>query len=131
MNPRSAFIADLVLLCASAVAFFAAGQPGWIMLAAGGGVLATRSWARLVVALITAAVALALMVAGGLTALGIVGGVLGIIAGLWAVVGGRTWPALGARYERTPAGRMSDWDALDAGIDPTAGASQDRSTESG
>lgn len=131
MSPRSAFIADLVMLCASAVAFFAAGQPGWIMLAAGGAVLATRSWARLVVAVFTAAVAVALLVAGGTNALAIVGGILGIVAGLWAAVSGRRWPALGARYERTPEGRLSDWDALDAGIDPTAGSSQERSPESG
>jgi uncharacterized membrane protein (TIGR02234 family) len=67
----------------------------------------------------------------------VLGGVLGIAAGLLAVVRGRRWPAMGRRYERPdgtasgPAGPVpaateeqraqSAWTALDRGEDPTEG----------
>jgi uncharacterized membrane protein (TIGR02234 family) len=66
--------------------------------------------------------------------LAVLAGVLGVGAGLLAVVRGRTWPAMGRRYERTgaaapvPAARRPDtdedraqaaWKALDRGEDPT------------
>ncbi|UOY02846.1 Trp biosynthesis-associated membrane protein [Blastococcus sp. PRF04-17] len=59
-------------------------------------------------------------------------GVLAVGAGVLVVLRGRRWPAMGRRYERTPAGapapaRRSDedraqdaWQALDRGEDPTA-----------
>ncbi len=69
--------------------------------------------------------------------LAVAGGVLGVLAGLGAVVRGRRWPALGRRYERPggtapgpaqPVAAVSDeqraqsaWGALDRGEDPTAG----------
>ena len=68
----------------------------------------------------------------------VVGGVLGIAAGLLAGVRGRRWPAMGRRYERPdgtasaqvrPAPEVSDeqraqsaWTALDRGEDPTEGS---------
>ncbi len=67
----------------------------------------------------------------------VVGSVLGIAAGLLAVVRGRRWPAMGRRYERSagtafgavpplPAAAdeqraQSAWTALDRGEDPTEG----------
>ena len=58
------------------------------------------------------------------SALAIVGGALVALVGAWTVSRGRTWPSMGSRYERagtasrrTP--RLSDWEALDRGIDPT------------
>jgi uncharacterized membrane protein (TIGR02234 family) len=67
----------------------------------------------------------------------VVGGVLGIAAGLFAAVRGRRWPGMGRRYERpdgaasapvSPAPEVSDeqraqsaWTALDRGEDPTDG----------
>jgi len=50
-----------------------------------------------------------------------IGGLLVSVAAAWTIVSGRRWPAMGARYERTPSRRaaMSPWDALDMGQDPT------------
>ena len=121
MTARTAFVGDLILLALAAVAMFLGGQPGWIMLAAGGGLIATRSWARIAVAIVTIAAAGAIATVGlvqGQPA-ALVGGLIGIGAGAWAAWSGRTWPALGARYERTTTKNLSTWDALDAGLDPT------------
>ncbi|HEY3505830.1 MAG TPA: Trp biosynthesis-associated membrane protein [Actinocatenispora sp.] len=60
--------------------------------------------------------------------LALVGGLLVAVVGFLAVRGGRTWPTMGARYERPgaarPVGAEDDpakvWDALDAGDDPTS-----------
>jgi uncharacterized membrane protein (TIGR02234 family) len=61
-----------------------------------------------------------------------VAGVLGVAAGLFVVLRGRTWPGMGRRYERgqdaaAPRPTASDedraqtaWKALDRGEDPTA-----------
>jgi uncharacterized membrane protein (TIGR02234 family) len=64
----------------------------------------------------------------------VVAGLLGIGAGLLAVLRGRTWPAMGRRYERpgapvAPAAAarpqtdedraQAAWKALDRGDDPT------------
>jgi uncharacterized membrane protein (TIGR02234 family) len=56
----------------------------------------------------------------------VVGGVLIALAGVVALVGGRTWPGLAARYERDPAAPTrttaapaSPWDAIERGDDPT------------
>jgi uncharacterized membrane protein (TIGR02234 family) len=64
----------------------------------------------------------------------VLGGVLGIAAGLLAAVRGRRWPSMGRRYERpggggpVPAPVVTDeqrarsaWTALDRGEDPTEG----------
>ena len=75
--------------------------------------------------------------------LAVVGGGLGIAAGLLAVVRGRRWPAMGRRYERSdgtapgaarpvPAATdeqraQSAWTALDRGEDPTDGPADPRS----
>ena len=67
--------------------------------------------------------------------LAVVAGVLGVLTGLLVVLRGRTWPAMGRRYER-PAGAAAPaprrpataedrataaWRALDRGEDPTEG----------
>jgi uncharacterized membrane protein (TIGR02234 family) len=72
-------------------------------------------------------------VAAAWPVLAVVAGVLGAAAGVLAVVRGRSWPAMGRRYERPggaaaggPAGRTDEdrvrdaWTALDRGDDPTA-----------
>lgn len=46
------------------------------------------------------------------------GALLVLMAGVAAIVRGRTWPAMGSRYERGPAPR-DPWAQLDAGQDPT------------
>jgi uncharacterized membrane protein (TIGR02234 family) len=60
--------------------------------------------------------------------LAVLGGVLGIAAGVVTVFRGRRWPAMGRRYERTGAAApaapeehrtQSAWNALDRGEDPT------------
>jgi uncharacterized membrane protein (TIGR02234 family) len=66
--------------------------------------------------------------------LALAAGILGILAGVLVVLRGRTWPAMGRRYERPgPAGAPQDaartataedrasaaWRALDRGEDPT------------
>ena len=121
MRARQEFILDLVALAASALVLMIAGQPGWIMLAAAGGVLATRGWVRLAVSILTILIALAFVLAGfaEASALVVAGAALAAIAGGWAVFRGKRWPALGPRYEAGPKRELSDWDALDAGIDPT------------
>ncbi len=121
MKPRSALVVDLVALAAGAVLLMLAGVPGWILLAAAGGIIATRGWARVAVAIVTMAIAGALAAwgASGGHPLAIAGGLVAAVAAGWAAVAGRGWPAMGARYERTAPADLSDWDALDAGLDPT------------
>lgn len=56
----------------------------------------------------------------GWPALGIVSGAIAIVAGAWAALSARSWPARAtraARYERTGSGLA--WDAMDDGEDPT------------
>jgi hypothetical protein len=129
-----------------------------VALAGAGGLLATRGRARLVVGglLLLAAVGEIALLAGhvgqsGWVVLGLVGAVLcaaGAAATLWR---GRTWPAMGSRYERAGAGEetapaegtdgdggpsaagqskgdvaqskgdVAMWDAIDRGEDPTDG----------
>jgi uncharacterized membrane protein (TIGR02234 family) len=61
----------------------------------------------------------------------VVAGVLGAGAGLLVVVRGRSWPAMGRRYDRTPTAAPAQtdedraqaaWKALDRGEDPTGPA---------
>jgi len=71
--------------------------------------------------------------------LALLAGLLAAAAGLLTVLRGRTWPAMGRRYERAaatapaPARRQSDedraldaWRALDRGEDPTEGTAEQR-----
>jgi uncharacterized membrane protein (TIGR02234 family) len=71
--------------------------------------------------------------------LALLAGLLAVAAGLLTVLRGRTWPAMGRRYERAaatapaPARRQSDedraldaWRALDRGEDPTEGTAEQR-----
>lgn len=115
--------------------FPAAAVSGWVCLAGLAGVVATRSWGRILVgvAILVAgvagaagAIAFAVRASAAIddAASGIVGApvavsstitpwwVLALLAGavaglgaLWTVVRGRRWPTLGARYERAARGR--------------------------
>jgi Tryptophan-associated transmembrane protein (Trp_oprn_chp) len=102
-----------------------------VALAGAGAVLATRGWARRAVGVLVLLVGLGLAVlaldrafgAGtawpGVTA---AGGVLVVAGGLAAALAGHRWPAMGARYERSPrsvGGTTDAWNALDRGEDPT------------
>jgi hypothetical protein len=114
--------------------FPAAAMSGWVALAGLAGVVATRSWGRRLVALLTllaglagagAAVAFAVAptgivdaavatVAGGSPGaafavgpgwlLAVVAGAVVVVASAWTVVRGRAWPSLGRRYERGTRG---------------------------
>jgi hypothetical protein len=116
-------------------------------LAGAGAVLATRGVARLVAGMLLCGCGLA-VAAGAATRLGggsagwpvaaALGGLILAAAGVLVVWRGRRWPALGARYERRPAGAADPtrrreraagdpggdpggdaWAALDRGEDPT------------
>jgi hypothetical protein len=109
-----------------------AGAAGWLALAAVGGIVATKRWGRVLVAVV-ALVAGAGGALGGLAtatdeARSGVGWLIALMAGALVsgaaaavVVRGRTWPTLGSQYERRSSGaaRMSAWDAQDSGRDPT------------
>jgi len=94
--------------------------------------LAARRWGRIVVgaALVVTGVVIASVAVPRLGTAGVLwpaltrlGGLLVLAAGALTVFRGRTWPALGARYD-APAARPTDadaWAALDRGEDPTAG----------
>ena len=109
-----------------------AAMSGWVGLAAVAGILATRSWGRVAVAVLTAlaglagvagATAFALMPSAAVDAavssllgvdvdvpssptqawiLAVIGGLAVAIAGGWTAIRGRGWPSLGRRYERRP-----------------------------
>ena len=132
--------------------FPAAAMSGWIALAGVAGIVATRSWGRVLVA----AICLAAGLAGTIAALAyataparfidaaasatagsplaaasestlgwLVAGFAGVVvvaASGAAIVRGRRWPRLGARYERTARTQrpVSPWEAQDLGHDPTA-----------
>jgi hypothetical protein len=104
---------------------------GLVALAGAGALLATRGWLR------TAVGVLLLLCGGGLAAgaaahfaIGwplatVLGGVLVAAAGASALMYGRAWPGMAARYDRAtrvagPARTDAQlWDALDSGDDPT------------
>jgi uncharacterized membrane protein (TIGR02234 family) len=119
-----------------------------VALAAGAAVLATRDVSRLAVGAVALGCGLAIaagagygmtmapeggrtVVAGGMWPLaGLAGGLVVVVAALLVVRHGRTWPAMGARYERGRPGGPAEaadqdpsrmWDVLDAGADPTSG----------
>ena len=134
--------AGLVLL-AAAVALLAVRGPGravvGLVMAAAGGLLAWSGLRALAGGISDASTQLpGIGRAGGRVivdvtpvwpALAVVAGLLGIGAGLLAVLRGRTWPAMGRRYERAPAAArrpetdedraQAAWKALDRGDDPT------------
>ena len=120
---------------------------GWLAVAAAGGIIATRGVGRRVVA----AVALLAGVAGVVGAiafaarvpeaiasveagasaqaatpawvLAVAAGSLVVASSAWTFLRGSTWPALGARYERSvPRTEVSAWQAQDLGLDPTEGS---------
>ena len=139
--------AGLVLLAAG-VALLAVRGPGraviGLLMAAVGGMLAWSGVRAIAGGLVDASTDLpGIGRAGGrvtveLTAawplLAVVAGLLGVGAGLLAVLRGRTWPAMGRRYERGAAASgpaaarrpetdedraQAAWKALDRGDDPT------------
>lgn len=111
-------------------------------LAGGLALLATRGRGRLVVAALLALAGLGVVAGGvrglagdttvGWPLLGVAGGLLVLAAGVVALVRGRQWAAMGARYD-APSTRTAEahavtggdtppaalWDALDRGDDPT------------
>lgn len=103
----------------------------WVACAAVLGVIATRSWGRVLVGVVAVAAGLVAAGAGAgfalsgaqVTApwwmLALVGGLLAAAAGFATTLLGRGWPSMGARYDRTRDRRLSDWDAQDVGQDPT------------
>ena len=108
----------------------AAAAAAWIAFAGIAGVIATRAWGRVLVGvvLLLSAAAGAVSVVDAWTTpwapIALAGLAAAGAAGLLAVVHGRRWPALGTRYERTPAvdgaaDERAVWDALDRGEDPT------------
>ena len=138
--------AGLVLL-AGAVALYAVRGAGRVavglLLVVAGGALAWSGGRVLTVGLDERAAVMAATVRPAVVevetfpawpAVAVVAGVLGVAVGVLVVVRGRGWPAMGRRYERTPAvaaapARRSDedraqdaWKALDRGEDPTSPA---------
>jgi len=101
-------------------------------LAGAGALVATRGTGRRAVAVLLMLVGVGLAIGGGTgvrlspwALLCLAGGLAVAAAGLAAWRGGRSWPAMGARYERprpkaAPASDAELWDALDRGEDPTA-----------
>jgi uncharacterized membrane protein (TIGR02234 family) len=127
------------------------GAAGWVSLAAVGGVIATRSWGRSfvgAVAFLAGAAAgvgaltfwltreslIAAALQGG-EVIGVednpwwiiacVGGLAVMVTGALTLLRGRSWPALGRKYERSgqttapPSSATEMWDALNRGEDPT------------
>ena len=139
--------AGLVLL-AAAVALLAVRGPGravvGLLMAAAGGLLAWSGIRALAGGLSDAASQVpgvgrgagqvTVAVSAAWPVLAVLAGLLGIGAGLLAVLRGRTWPAMGRRYERAGAAApvaarrpetdedraQAAWKALDRGDDPTA-----------
>jgi Tryptophan-associated transmembrane protein (Trp_oprn_chp) len=109
-----------------------------VALACAGGLLATRSWPRLAVGVVMAIAGAGVAVEAVRTATGTTGvrAVWPTLSGLGAVAivaaavltlrTGRSWPSMGARYERTgtediraDVSAAGMWDAIDRGVDPT------------
>jgi hypothetical protein len=105
---------------------------GLVALAGAGALLATRGLVRAAVGVLLLLCGFGLIAGaaghfpGGWPVATALGGLLVAGAGGLALVRGRRWPALGARYDR-PAGAAARapqsgaevWDALDRGDDPT------------
>lgn len=136
MSATRSYVIALIILAAGLVSIVIATGVPWLLLALVLGVVATRGWARVVVGVLLALLGLAVVVGfawtavagtwdGLLSALAIVGGLLVALVSAWTVRSGRVWPSMGSRYERKGgasrrAPRLSDWEALDRGLDPTA-----------
>ncbi len=89
-----------------------------VVLAGVGALLAARGGLRRLASIVVVLCALGL-IAGG-TAMAMVGGIVAVIGGLIALFTLKTWPVMGARYERTTVAETDLWTALDRGEDPTA-----------
>lgn len=90
-----------------------------VVLAGVGALLAARGGLRRLASIVVVLCALGLI--GGGTAMAMVGGIVAVIGGLIALFTLKTWPVMGARYERGAAKPEADlWSALDRGEDPTA-----------
>jgi len=124
---------------------------GWVALAGLAGIAATRSWGRQAVGVVVllaglASVAGALWFAAGSGSLvsvslrstvdpgvsvafeaspawllAVLGGLAVLVCGVATVLRGRSWPVMGAKYERAAGGSStrSAWDLQDMGQDPT------------
>lgn len=129
MTRGRAYGLALALVAVGGLLLLVAGLPGWLFLAAVGGIVATGSWGRVVVAVLTAAggawaLAWGIGQAGespGGAVAAVAGGALIVGGAAWTAVRGRGWPTMGSRYDRDrkQARRVSDWDAQDMGKDPT------------
>lgn len=109
-----------------------AAASGWVALAAVAGIIATRSWGRILVAALAAVAGVAGVVPGVLALgssdrvglawlLALAAGAVVAIAGVTTAARGRGWPTMGGRYERrgTRVREVSAWEAQDLGQDPT------------
>ncbi|GAA2342494.1 Trp biosynthesis-associated membrane protein [Dactylosporangium salmoneum] len=112
---------------------------GVVALAGAGALFATRAAARMVVGVLLILSGAGIAVAALVTLddhvkvawplLCALGGLLVLVAGVITTRKGRSWPGMGARYERPaapaevkrdrPASQAELWDALDRGEDPT------------
>jgi hypothetical protein len=134
LNPSKAYALALTLLIVGLVlAVLAYGLP-WLTLAVALGIIATRGVGRVIASGLLVLAGVGAVLAGGIAladgdstpaVLGLVGGLLISAASVWSIVRGRTWPAMGGRYDRSGTassprtGRLAAWDALDRGQDPT------------
>lgn len=127
MRPGQAYASALLLIGAGLVALAIAFTLPWLTVAALVGVIATRSWGRTLVAVLLGVAGLAGVIAAfsseSASIVGVAGGAVLMTGSVWTIAKGRQWPVMGARYESTAKRRptaLSDWDAQDRGIDPTA-----------
>lgn len=130
LSPVRAYVAALVLMSAALVGIVIATGLPWLILAVVLGVVATRGWGRtavgvvIVIAGIGTVLGCLLGSVPGSAVLGTISGSLLALGGAWTAVAGRSWPAMGARYDggRSPSRRgrpLSAWEAQDRGMDPT------------
>ena len=130
MSRTRAYLTALALMVLALIGIVLATGLPWLMLAVVLGVVATRGWGRSVVGALIAAAGVGAVLAylvgsiPGSPFLGAASGALLALAGAWTAVAGRTWPAMGARYDAGPpktrsARALSAWEAQDRGIDPT------------
>jgi hypothetical protein len=90
-----------------------------VVIAGVGALVAARATLRRLASIVVALCALGLI--GGGTATAVIGGIVAVIGALVALLTVKSWPVLGARYDRAPAAKETDlWTALDRGEDPTA-----------
>ncbi len=124
---------------------------GWIAAAGIAGIIATRTWGRVIVGVIVAMAGAGSLLASAWFAVAsaefvqsaaesragealpdlagasitwwwiptLLASVLVLAAGLMTCARGRTWPGLSRKYDRTNPRRLTDWQALDQGQDPT------------